>query len=61
MKELFYQQKWVYSRIAENCNLGQACYIKAKGKSNKGEEHYFIEKKVDVGRGCFESKSIGEK
>ena len=61
MKQLFYLQKWVYSRIAENWNLGQACYTKAKGKSNKGEEHYFIEKKEEVGRGCFEPKSIGEK
>ena len=25
---------------------------------NKGEECYFIEKKEEVGRGCFEGKSI---
>lgn len=31
------------------------------GKFNKGEEYYFIEKKEDIGKGCFEQKSIGEK
>ena len=26
---------------------------KAIGESNTGEEHYFIEKKEEVGKGCF--------
>lgn len=32
---LFYQQKWVYSGITENCNLGRASYVKTIDKSNK--------------------------
>lgn len=31
------------------------------GKSSKVEEHYFIEKKEEVERGCAEGKSSGEK
>lgn len=33
---------------------------KATGRSNsKGKGHYFIKKKDEVGRGCFEQKSAG--
>ena len=47
--------------LLENSGFGQICNAKAKGRSNEGEECYFIEKKVDVGRGCSEPKSSGEK
>lgn len=39
--QLFSQQKWVNLEIAENCNMGQACYTNSMGKSNKGEETLF--------------------
>jgi len=29
--------------------------------TEKGEERYFMEEKEEVGRGCFEQKSLGEK
>ena len=47
--------------LLENSGFGQICNAKAKGRSNEGEECYFIEKKVDVGRGCSEPKSSGGK
>lgn len=31
------------------------------GKSNKEEELYFMKKEEELGRGCFEGMSIGEK
>lgn len=32
-----------------------------QNQANKGEEPYFIEKKDEVGRGCFEQWSFGKK
>ena len=34
---------------------------KTIGKSHKVEEHYLMEKKEEIGRGCSEGKSRGEK
>lgn len=34
---------------------------KAIVKSNKRELSYFVEKKEEIGRGCFELKLFGEK
>ena len=47
--------------LLENSSFGQRCNTKARGGSNKGEARHFIEKKVDVGRGCSGPKSTGEK
>ena len=55
------QQKWVYSEIAENFNSGHTSFGKTIGKPHKGEERYCMEKEEEVGRGCFEQKSLGEK
>ena len=44
-----------------NSSFGQIRYTRAKGRSNKGEAPYFIERKVGVRRGCPEPKSTGEK
>lgn len=49
-----YQPKWVYLGVAENFNPGQASQSKTIGKSNKGEKHYFTEKK-EVRMGCCEN------
>lgn len=38
---LFYQQKWVYSKITENCNSGHANYGKTIDKSKKTKERNF--------------------
>lgn len=48
---LFYQQKWVYLGIAENCNSGHANYDKTIeiSPTDKIEELYFMEE--EVGRG----------
>lgn len=55
-----YQPKWVYLGVAENFNPGQASQSKTIGKSNKGEKHYFTEKK-EVRMGCCEQTSGREK
>lgn len=49
--ELFYQQKWFYSRIAENYNLGLEGYSKTTSKSveNRGETHSYGEKRESKG------------
>lgn len=50
-KWLFYQQKWAYlgyQRIAIQGLQGKA------SPTTKGEKCYFMEKKREVGRGCFE-------
>lgn len=54
--QLFYQQKWIYSGIVENCNLGQASSGKNNGKSKKQKRGalYFMEEEVKFGNGCSE-------
>lgn len=52
--KLFYQEKWVYSGIAENCNSGHASHSKTIGKS--GEESrvlLFYKGKRGVGEGLL--------
>lgn len=48
---------WEQQRIAI---WDKKAITKTIGKYNKGEEHYFMEKKKEVGSACFEPKSIGE-
>lgn len=59
--QLFYQQKWIYLGIAENCNSGQERYGKTISTVNEEEERYLTEKKEEVSRSCFEGKCIREK
>ena len=40
---------------------GKQATAKSIGKSNKVEEHYFIEKNEKVEKDCFEWKFTGEK
>lgn len=58
MKTIILPTKWACSGIAENCNSEPASYAKTTGVSSKGEDCNFLEKE-EVGRGCFEGKSIG--
>lgn len=61
IKQLFYQEKWIYSRITELHAIPymQDMYGQVVGKSNREEERYFLEKEEDVGRGYFEAMSLG--
>ena len=40
--KLFYQEKWVYSGIAENCNLGYASYSKKHRLMQQTKERIVI-------------------
>lgn len=62
-KSYFTSKKWVCLGRAENCRWGSISYGKTIGKFNKkkGRKCYFIEKKEEVRRGCFEWKSVGKK
>ena len=59
----FYQKKWVYLGITENCNWDQAsCTKTIIGKSgNKGDEHTFIEEKGMLAEAIVNRKSSGVK
>ena len=59
--QLFYQQMGLFENSKGVAIQDKQPIAKAIGKSNNGEECYFIEKKEEVGRGCFEPKSTGEK
>ena len=41
---------------AENCNSGRASH--GKSSTNKGEDHYFIEKKEEVKTGCLNKNPL---
>lgn len=48
--------------MEENCNLGHTNYDKTIVKSHKQRrEILLLEKMEEVGRGCFEGKSFGQK
>lgn len=53
---LFYQQKWVYLGIAENCTLGQASCGKTMGKSGKESGSFFVEEGVSWDC-CYKQKA----
>lgn len=46
--------------MAENCNVGQAGYDKNHRLVQQTNNRNIMEKKEEVGKGCFELKSIGE-
>ena len=58
-----------YLGVAENYNLVQTSHVRNHWQAEWTKErsiifkkkHYFMEKRGDVARGCFESKSLGEK
>lgn len=54
----FYQQKWVYSKEQRIAIQDELAMEKAIGKFNKGEDHYFIEKKEEVKRGCLKKSPL---
>lgn len=58
--QYLYQQKWVYSKRAGNCNSGVwASHGKSNDKFNKqGKDHYFIEKKKEVKIGCLNKNPL---
>lgn len=56
----FTSKRWVSLGATENCNPDTQPSAKPQASpANKTEEHYFI--KEEVGRGCFEQKSVREK
>lgn len=66
IKQSFYQQKWIYWGITENCswrrasygkNVSFACYCKS---SNKGEEWYFMEKQEEDGQVVLNESPLEE-
>lgn len=51
---------WVYSGIAENCNLQQANHSKTiVSPENEGEEHSFMEERGDTGEADINLRSFG--
>lgn len=45
---------------AENYNSGHISYSKTIGKTNQGEEHYFMGQKEEMQRGCLNSSPLGK-
>lgn len=51
IKQLITFIKWVYSRVAENCTLGYAGYVKTLANpDNKREEFFFYRGSGELGR-----------
>ena len=58
--QLFYQQKWAYSGIAENYNQGQASYSKTIGQSPEQRRGTLVSRgKEEVWKPVINKQSIG--
>lgn len=53
IKRLFYQQKWVYSGITENCTSRMQAMAKPLANPTK-KRNSILREEGGFGRGCFE-------